>query len=103
LPRAFQEAPETIDLLSLYGYAFDYADKAFGDGRFTGGLGPTADPTAAQQYTQAVRDGAEPLPFVIYVPVGFGRCGEAAVPNVEETTDREKMFRAEFGGGQEVW
>jgi len=96
------EAPEAIDLVSLYGYAFDYADKSLNGGRFTGGPGPTMDLAAAQKYVQAVEEGAEPLPFVLYVPAGFSRCGERAVPNVQETTDREKMFRAEFGG-QEVW
>ncbi len=98
-----QEAPEVIGLVSLYGYAFDYADKAFNEGRFTGGLMPTADPLAAQKYVRAVEGGAEPLPFVLYVPAGFGRCGERAVPNVEETGDREKMFRAGFRGGEEMW
>ncbi|MGB6894444.1 MAG: DUF362 domain-containing protein [Dehalococcoidia bacterium] len=97
------EAPEGIDLVSLYGYAFDYADKAFNGGQFTGGPGPTADPSAAQKYVQAVEEGAEPLPFVLYVPAGFARCGERDVPNVEETADREKMFRVEFRDGEETW
>ena len=63
---------------------------------------PRVMAAAAQKYVQAVGDGAQPLPFVLYVPAGFSKCGEKAVPNVQETTDREKVFRAEFGG-QEVW
>jgi hypothetical protein len=98
-----QEAPDAIDLVSLYGYAFDYADKALAGGRFTGGVGPTADPEAAQKYVQAVEEGAEPLPFVLYVPTGFNTCGERAVPNVVETSDRDMMFRASFRDGEEVW
>lgn len=97
------EAPDAIDLVSLYGYAFDYADKALGGGRFTGGPVPTVDPAAAQKYVEAVEGGAEPLQFALYVPVGFGKCGERAVPNVQETSDPERMFRAEFGDGQELW
>jgi len=98
-----EEAPDAIGLASLYGYAFDYADKVFNGGQFTGGPGPTADPSAAQKYVQAVEEGAEPLPFVLYVPAGFARCGERDVPNVEETADRDRMFRAEFRGGEETW
>lgn len=97
------EAPDTVGPASLYGYAFEYADKALNGGRFTGGAGPMPDPAAAQKYVQAVEEGAEPLPFVLYVPAGFGKCGERAVPNVRETGDREKMFRVEFRGGEEVW
>jgi hypothetical protein len=98
-----QEAPDAIGLVSLYGYAFDYADKALAGGRFTGGVGPTADPEAAQKYVQAVEEGAEPLPFVLHVPTGFNTCGERAVPNVVETSDRDMMFRASFRDGEEVW
>jgi len=55
------------------------------------------------EYMQAVAGGAQPLPFVLYVPAGYGQVLGKAVPNVEETQDAARMLTVEFGGGAEVW
>ncbi|MGD0114813.1 MAG: DUF362 domain-containing protein [Dehalococcoidia bacterium] len=93
----------TVD--SIYGIAFQYADKAFNGSTYTGDVETMSDPnsTAAVEYVQAVSSGAKPLPFLLYVPQGFGQVLGKAVPNVEETEDPRRMLRVEFGGGKEVW
>ncbi len=93
----------TVD--SIYGVAFQYADKAFNGSSYTGEVETMSDPasTAAIDYVQAVSAGAKPLPFRLYVPSGFGQVLGKPMPNVEETADPQKLLRAEFGGGKEVW
>jgi Domain of unknown function (DUF362) len=93
----------TVD--SIYGVAFQYADKAFNGSTYTGELETMSDPTspAAVRYLQAVADGAEPLPFRLYVPAGYGQVLGKTMPNVEETSDASKVLRVEFAGGKEVW
>jgi hypothetical protein len=93
----------TVD--SIYGVAFQYADKAFNGSSYTGDLETMSDPlsTAAVEYVQAVAAGAKPLPFLLYVPQGLGQVLGKAMPNVEETADPRRVLRVEFGGGKEVW
>ena len=93
----------TVD--SIYGVAFQYADKAFNGSSYTGDLETMSDPlsTAAVEYVQAVSAGAKPLPFLLYVPQGLGQVLGKAMPNVEETADPRRVLRVEFGGGKEVW
>ena len=97
------EFPLKVDLLSLYGQAFQYADKTLNGGSYTGGLGPESDLEAANHYIKAVAEGAAPLNFVLYVPGGYGNLAGSSVPNVEETEDPDKIFTAHFNNGQEVW
>jgi hypothetical protein len=93
----------TID--SLYGVALQYADKVFNGSTYTGDVETMSDPLSplAVEYIQAVAGGAKPLPFVLYVPAGYGQVLGKAMPNVEETQDPARVLRAEFGGGVEVW
>jgi hypothetical protein len=93
----------TVD--SLYGVAFQYADKVFNGSTYTGDFESMSDPVSplAMEYIQAVAGGAQSLPFVLYVPTGYGQVLGKAMPNVEETQDPARMLTVEFGGGAEVW
>ncbi len=97
------EFPIKVDLMSLYGQAFQYADKTLNGGGYTGSLGPESDLEAANHYIKAVAEGANPLNFVLYVPGGYGNLAGSSVPNVEETEDPDKILTARFNNGQEVW
>jgi len=81
---------------ALYGVAFQYADKAFNAGGYTGSDGRSSQPGA-------LAEGASPLDFVLYVPRGYGFPEGVAIPNVEETEDPEKILTAHFDGSREVW
>lgn len=93
----------TVD--SLYGVAFQYADKVFNGATYTGEVETIADPAcpAVTEYLQAVAGGAKPLPFLLYVPAGYGQMAGRPMPNVRESRDPAKVLRVEFGGGAEVW
>jgi hypothetical protein len=93
----------TID--SLFGVALQYADKVFNGSTYTGDYETMSDPLSplAMEYLKAVEEGAQPLPFRLYVPTGYGQVLGKAMPNVEETADPSKVLTAEFGGGAEVW
>jgi len=95
--------PMRVDVMSLYGYAFQYADKTLNGGGYTGGTGLDSDLEAANQYLKAVSDGAAPLDFLVYVPEGYGNLAGASIPNVEETADPDKLLTACFNNSQEVW
>lgn len=95
--------PMRVDLLSLYGHAFQYADKTLNGASYTGSRGPVSDLEAANRYIDAVSQGAKPMNFVLYVPSGFGTMAGRSVPNVEETDDPAKVFTARFNNGREVW
>lgn len=95
--------PMGADLMSLYGYAFQYADKVLNKGGYTGSLGQESDLQAANNYIKAVSSGAALLNFVLYVPTGYGKSAGFNIPNVEETDDAAKIFTAHFNNGQEVW
>ena len=97
--------PLTTTIASLYGLAFQYADKAFGGGKYTGPTELMIDPTspALSDYLQAVAAGGDPLPFVFYVPAGFGQLLGKPMPNIQETQDPNKVLTAAFNGGAEVW
>lgn len=88
-----------VSLYSIYGCTFQYADKTLNGGRYTG----TGDREAIGTYTEAVSGGAQPLDFVLYVPVGYGPPDGTHLPNVEETEDPSKILRADFNKGKEIW
>jgi len=97
-------SPDNVSLQSLYGWAFQYADKALNGGSYTGSKDAMkSDPNALQNYFKAVSEGAAPLNFTLYVPAGYGSLGTVKMPNVEETADPHKILTAHFNGGQEVW
>jgi len=95
--------PTTVGLQSLYGTAFQYADKALSGGAYTGSAEIISDPHSINKYFDAVATGAAPLDFTLYVPPGLGSLETVKIPNVEETDDPKKIFTAHFNGGLEVW
>jgi hypothetical protein len=95
--------PMKVGSLSLYGCVFQYADKTLNGGTYTRSRGPMSDPEAANRYIEAISQGAKPLNFVFYVPVGFGTMIGRSVPNVEETADPKKVLTASFSDCQELW
>ncbi len=93
-----------VSLQSLYGAAFQYADKTRNNGRYTGSTDQhISDPHAITTYFEAASQGAASLDFTLYVPKGFGSLEEVKVPNVQETDDPARIFTAHFSGGQEIW
>jgi len=97
------ELPMKIDLMSLYGQAFQYTDKTLNGGSYTGSLDLESDLEAANHYTKAVAEGVAPLNFVLYVPTGYGNLAGSGLPNVAETEDPDNIFTASFNNGREVW
>ncbi len=95
-------SPQSISLQSLYGAAFQYADKVFGQGAYTGST-EQSNPDALHKYFEALSKGSPALDFTLYVPAGYGSLDTVKIPNVEETADPQKIFTAHFNGGQEVW
>jgi hypothetical protein len=97
------EFPKKVNLMSLYGQALQYADKALNGGSYTGGIGPKSNLEAANTYIKAVSEGADPLDFILYVPPGFSSLNGIRMPNVEETEEPGKVFTARFNKSQEEW
>jgi hypothetical protein len=97
-------SPGSLSLQSLYGLAFQYADKALNGGSYTGSQSPALSaPDSLSNYLKTVSQGAVPLNFRLYVPRGYGSLETFKMPNVEETEDPNKIFTAHFNSGQEVW
>jgi len=96
-----QSYPTRVSLFSLYGYAFQYADKVQANGYYTGGTGLNSDPESLSRYLRDSESGLQKLVFKVYVPRGFGKMGETTYPNLEETSDPAKIFTAVFPG--EKW
>lgn len=93
-----------INLGSLYGLAFQYADKVLNAGKYTGSIDQQmSDPSSMDKYFEALSKGADPLNFTLYVPTGYGTLENIKIPNVEETDDPEKIWTAHFDGGREIW
>jgi hypothetical protein len=95
--------PIKIGLRSLYGSAFQYADKTLNGAAYTGSRNLVSDRRAVSRYIEAVAQGVRPLNFVIYVPTKYGTMMGKPVPNVQETTDTAKVFTAHFDDDREVW
>jgi hypothetical protein len=95
--------PVKIGLRSLYGSAFQYADKTLNGAAYTGSRNLVTDRRAVSRYVEAVAQGTQPLNFVIYVPMKYGTMMGRSVPNVQETTDTAKVFTAHFDDDREVW
>ena len=95
---------DQVNLNSLYGMAFSYADKTVNNGLYTGSIDQIESYTnAINVYFEAVSKGSDPMDFILYVPVGFGSIGNVKIPNVTETDDPSKIFTAHFNQGLEVW
>jgi len=92
-------SPENISLGSLYGAAFQYADKALNGGAYTG----STDLGSIKKYFDDLSKGAKLLDFTLYVPTGYGSLEKVNIPNVKETDDPKKTWTAHFNGGREIW
>jgi len=95
--------PAMINLLSLYGYAFQYADKSLNGGKYTGESEAVSEPQSLQKYLGELQQGGQSLDFTLFVPCGFGKMGSSSIPNVIETDDPAKIFSAVFGKNREPW
>ncbi len=96
------EFPQRATLLSLYGFAFQYADKKLNGGEFTG-PGPASGRESIQGYKEATEKGTPPLDFTVFVPKGYGNLNGTRLPNMQETEDPGKVFTASFAQGRQVW
>ncbi|MEI7827449.1 MAG: DUF362 domain-containing protein [Euryarchaeota archaeon] len=94
---------ENINLLSLYGVAFQYANKTLNGGSYAGSSDLISEQNSLNAYIHATMNGADPLDFTLYVPEGYGSVGSVPIPNVEETGDPKKIFTAHFNNGAEIW
>ncbi len=96
------EFPKRANLLSLYGFAFQYADKKMNGGKYTG-LGPPSNPEAIQNYKEDAARGGAFMDFMVFVPKGYGNLNGIRLPNIQETEDPDRVFTASFNQGREVW
>jgi hypothetical protein len=94
--------PDRIDLLSPFGMAFRYADLKFNKSGYIRTKAGTSNEDVFDRYKLDIKNGAQKLPFTVYVPAGMGRDWYGFLLNVEETENKAKMFTASFGSG-ETW
>jgi hypothetical protein len=95
---------DQVNIASLYGMVFSYADKTNNSGLYTGSVDQMeSDPKAVEAYFEAFSKGAKLLDFTLFVPEGFSMLAGKMIPNVEETNDPAKIFTAHFNAGKEIW
>lgn len=85
---------DKISQYSVYGFAFQYCDLTMNSGSYSKFSNPL------DEYFKDVKAGKEPLNFVFYVPVGYGKVSGRKIPNVIETEDPKLVFTVHF---EEVW
>jgi hypothetical protein len=96
--------PRRVDLTGLYGTAFQYADKTQHSSAYTGNVPFMSNPDSITKYLSDVAEGKrQPLDFILFVPVGFGKMGTQTIPNIQETDDPKKILTAHFMNGKEKW
>ncbi len=94
--------PPKIGPMSLYGAVFCNADYTQNDQKYIGRIRGFPRPDAVDKYLEAVRNGEQkPLDFTFFVPIGYG--GNGKIPNVQETSDPNKILTAEFNNGTIKW
>ncbi|MFX1237727.1 MAG: DUF362 domain-containing protein [Promethearchaeota archaeon] len=94
--------PKSIGVTSLYGCIFCNADYTLNDSEFIGSVRGFPRPDAVDKYFEAIKSGnKKPFDFTFYVPIGYGGNGE--IPNVQETSDPEKILTAEFNKASIRW
>jgi hypothetical protein len=96
------EFPKKANMLSLYGYAFQHADRKMNGAKYTGRT-PAPNPEAIQNYREDTARAQPPMDFTLFVPKGYGNLNGTRLPNIQETEDPEKVFTASFAEGREVW
>ncbi|MDN4526419.1 DUF362 domain-containing protein [Fictibacillus fluitans] len=109
---------KTISSGSLYGSAFQYADKVLNSGAYIGNnhqenagqpsipyghdlidtnnSNETSNLHSINNYFNDLSMGKRLLGFILYVPRGYGVLNGFKIPNVEETDDPDKVFTAHF-------
>ena len=96
------EFPKKADVNSLYGFAFQYADRKMNGGKYIG-RSPAPNPEAIQNYERDTEKGAPPMDFMLFIPRGYGNLNGTRLPNIQETEAPDKVFTASFDQGREVW
>ena len=110
---------EYISIDSLYGWAFQYADKVLNFGKYTKkikenimslesiqGNIPKVSPhilksdkcinNSIKKYFEDIYNGEQPLDFTLYVPFEFVYIQGVKIPNIEGTDDKDKIFTVRF-------
>lgn len=95
--------PKSVSLTSLFGNAFQYADKVWNNGKWTGGIVNDSNPTSLDRYIKTAKTGTQLLGFTLFVPKGYGKSGKIELPNVQETDDPGLVFTAEFNSREMIW
>ena len=97
-----EQFPNKVDILSLYGLAFRYADMTQNGMRYAGEIRAEPDLEALDRYFSELSSGGKPLAFTFYIPAGYENIAGAAVPNVEVTDDANRIFTVSFADGS-IW
>jgi len=96
--------PNRFDIMMTpYGLAFQYADLKWNQKGYIGATRASGGTNVISEYHEHVEQGARPLPFILYVPPGYGRARDKNIPNVEETNNPDLIFTASFDNGLEAW
>jgi hypothetical protein len=96
--------PYMVGYPSMYVSALLYADITQNGGKYAGKVWGKPDLEAINQYVEkAGGDGVEPLQFTVYMPAGYDNLSGKIIPNVEITSDPQKILTAQFANGKEVW
>jgi hypothetical protein len=97
-----EQFPIKVDIMSLYGITFRYADMTQNEMRYTGEIRTEPDPEGLDRYFSDLTNGRKPLGFTLYIPAGYENIAGLNLPNVEVTDDPARIFTASFTDG-EVW
>lgn len=111
-----------ININSLYGWAFQYADKVLNSGKYTKKIKENLISlefaheiinknliinklnnnieNPIKEYFEDIYNGADLLNFTLYVPYDFVYIQGVRIPNVEGTDDKNKIFTVSFS---EIW
>jgi len=92
--------PVKIDIMSIYGQVFNYADVKWNGAKYSQSKSGNED--IIGDYQKVVAAGGTLLPFTLYVPGGFGSFDGKSIPNIKETDDPSLIFTAAFTDG-ETW
>lgn len=97
-----EQFPNKVDIMSLYGLAFRYADMTQNGMRYAGEIRAEPDPEALDRYFSELSSGGKPLGFTFYIPAGYENIAGTGVPNVQVTDDAARIFTVSFTNG-EIW
>ncbi|MCL5018938.1 MAG: DUF362 domain-containing protein [Patescibacteria group bacterium] len=95
--------PSSLSLSSLFGNAFQYADKMWNNGKWTGGTMDDSNPVSLGRYIKTAKTVTQQLCFILFVPKGYGKSGKIDLPNIQETDDPALVFTADFNNREMIW